>query len=142
MLHQILPADLTAHRGTVGHRRVRFVEFGSGTGNLLLPLAHLMPSCTFHAVDIKVTSAALPALTLEMGHVLPSFICFFFSHTTPKEAAVELLLSRAEEAGLTNVTASVERIEVYRGERTGPGLLLTVRAAYWMRLKLHRPHPP
>jgi methylase of polypeptide subunit release factors len=32
---------------------VHVVDFGSGSGNLVLPLAYLFPSCTFTAVDMK-----------------------------------------------------------------------------------------
>jgi tRNA G46 methylase TrmB len=60
------------------------VEFGSGSGNLILPLAHLFPAFSFTAVDMK-----------------PS--------------AVGLLQQRVEQAGLTNVTALLGRIEDYTG---------------------------
>ena len=67
---------------------VRIVEFGCGSGNLVLPLAFLMPCCIFHAIDAK-------------------------------PAAVGLLLRRIAEAGLSNVTASIGRIEEYQGGRQG-----------------------
>ena len=38
---------------------LRIVEFGSGSGNLILPLAWLMPACTFHAVDAKPEAISL-----------------------------------------------------------------------------------
>jgi len=31
----------------------RVVEFGCGSGNLLLPLAFAMPECHFHGIDLK-----------------------------------------------------------------------------------------
>ncbi|KAL6750424.1 hypothetical protein V8C86DRAFT_2812990 [Haematococcus lacustris] len=63
---------------------LRVVEFGSGSGNLVLPLAWALPWVAFHAVDCKPES-------------------------------VQLLLSRAQAAGLRNVTAEVGRIEDYSG---------------------------
>jgi tRNA G46 methylase TrmB len=35
------------------------VEFGSGSGNLILPLAHLFPHFTFTAVDMKPSAVRL-----------------------------------------------------------------------------------
>lgn len=35
------------------------VEFGSGSGNLILPLAHLFPHFTFTAVDMKPSAVQL-----------------------------------------------------------------------------------
>ena len=80
-----IPLD-NGEAGPATAATVRIVEFGCGSGNLVLPLAFLMPRCTFHAIDAK-------------------------------SAAVGLLLRRIAEAGLTNVTASVGRIEEYRGGR-------------------------
>lgn len=60
------------------------VEFGSGSGNLILPLAHLFPHFHFTAIDMK-------------------------------HSAVKLLQQRVEDAGLTNVTAILGRIEQYTG---------------------------
>jgi hypothetical protein len=37
----------------------QFVEFGCGTGNLVLPLARLLPGCQFHAIDMKWRSVEL-----------------------------------------------------------------------------------
>lgn len=37
----------------------RFVDFGSGSGNLTLPLAYLMPECSFVAVDVKAVAVDL-----------------------------------------------------------------------------------
>ena len=38
---------------------LHIVEFGSGSGNLVLPLAHLFPCFTFTAVDMKASAIAL-----------------------------------------------------------------------------------
>ena len=35
------------------------VEFGCGSGNLLLPLAHAFPGCSFHGVDYKESAVSL-----------------------------------------------------------------------------------
>lgn len=37
----------------------RLVDFGSGTGNLLLPLAALFSWCSFHAVEMKPNAVSL-----------------------------------------------------------------------------------
>eukprot|EP00798_Chlamydomonas_sp_ICE-L_P025371 gene25371-11032_t len=60
----------------------RIVEFGSGSGNLILPLATAFPHCLFHAVDFN-------------------------------QSAIEILQERTVAARLTNLTASVGRIEDY-----------------------------
>ena len=33
--------------------RLKIVDFGSGSGNLILPLAHIFPACDFVAIDMK-----------------------------------------------------------------------------------------
>jgi SAM-dependent methyltransferase len=40
-------------------RRLRVVDFGSGSGNLLLPLAHALPALDFVAVDMKAEAIEL-----------------------------------------------------------------------------------
>ncbi|MEW5303398.1 MAG: hypothetical protein WDW36_006096 [Sanguina aurantia] len=87
LLNQILPVTDSA---PLAHS---VVEFGCGSGSLLLPLAFLLPGCHFHGVDIK-------------------------------DSAVVLLLARAKEAGLTNVSAEVGYIEDYRGPRMDVALAL------------------
>ena len=42
-----------------GSRRMRVVDFGCGSGSLLLPLASLFPNHDFIGVDMKVTSLAI-----------------------------------------------------------------------------------
>ena len=46
---------------------MRIVEFGSGSGNLMLPLAYLMPGCTFHAVDMKSKAISLLLIRWVLG---------------------------------------------------------------------------
>lgn len=60
------------------------VDFGCGTGNLLLPLAYAEPNARFIGIDLNETS-------------------------------VELLLARAERAGLKNVQGVVGLAETYDG---------------------------
>lgn len=48
---------------------LHIVEFGSGSGNLVLPLAHLFPCFTFTAVDMKASAIAL------LGSVCSSARC-------------------------------------------------------------------
>lgn len=57
----------------------RLVDFGSGTGNLLLPLAALFPWCSFHAVEMKpnavsllLSRAAAAGLTNVTAEVIPT----------------------------------------------------------------------
>ena len=38
---------------------MRIVDFGSGSGNLILPLAHMFPACDFVAVDMKTEAIEL-----------------------------------------------------------------------------------
>ena len=38
---------------------LHIVDFGCGTGNLLLPLAHAYPQCTFTGVEMKPTAMQL-----------------------------------------------------------------------------------
>lgn len=55
------------------------VEFGSGSGNLILPLAHLFPTFSFTAVDMKpsavlllqqrVDQAGLRNVTAQLGRI-------------------------------------------------------------------------
>ena len=45
--------------GVAGERRKKIVDFGCGTGNLLLALAHLFPEHDFVGVDLKHTSIRL-----------------------------------------------------------------------------------
>lgn len=55
-------ADGTDHMPIQQYRQYKgyqFVEFGCGTGNLVLPLARLLPGCQFHAIDMKWRSVEL-----------------------------------------------------------------------------------
>jgi hypothetical protein len=45
------------------------VEFGSGSGNLVLPLAHLFPSFTFTAVDMKASAVQLLRQRVQQGRM-------------------------------------------------------------------------
>lgn len=63
--------------------RLKIVDFGSGSGNLILPLAHFFPACDFVAIDMKAE-------------------------------AIRILQDRAAEAGLSNISAEVCRIEDYK----------------------------
>lgn len=62
---------------------LHIVDFGCGSGNLLLPLAALLPGCQFTGVDMK-------------------------------PAALKLLMQRAADAGLSNVSVFEGMIEQYR----------------------------
>jgi len=46
-------------RGLLKGRSLDVVDFCSGTGNLLLPLAALFPLCRFHAVEMKPNAVAI-----------------------------------------------------------------------------------
>ena len=46
-------------RGLLRGRSLDVVDFCSGTGNLLLPLAALFPLCRFHAVEMKPNAVAI-----------------------------------------------------------------------------------
>jgi methylase of polypeptide subunit release factors len=59
--------------------RLKIVDFGSGSGNLILPLAHLFPACDFVAVDMKAeainilreraAAAGLVNVSAEVGRI-------------------------------------------------------------------------
>ena len=46
-------------RGLLKGRSLDIVDFCSGTGNLLLPLAALFPQCRFHAIEMKPNAVAI-----------------------------------------------------------------------------------
>jgi tRNA G46 methylase TrmB len=48
-----------ALRGLLEGRSLDIVDFCSGTGNLLLPLAALFPRCRFHAIEMKPNAVAI-----------------------------------------------------------------------------------
>jgi methylase of polypeptide subunit release factors len=64
---------------TTSTKSLHVVEFGSGSGNLVLPLAHLFPHFSFHAIDMKpsavallqerVDKAELDNVTVQLGHI-------------------------------------------------------------------------
>lgn len=64
---------------TTNPKSLHVVEFGSGSGNLILPLAHLFPRFSFTAVDMKpsavallqerVDKAALDNVTAQLGRI-------------------------------------------------------------------------
>jgi methylase of polypeptide subunit release factors len=64
---------------TGSSKALQVVEFGSGSGNLILPLAHLFPHFAFTAVDMKpsavqllqqrVQQAGLRSVTAQLGRI-------------------------------------------------------------------------
>ena len=58
LLWQLLRQKRILHAGPL-QTAVHVVDFGSGSGNLVLPLAYLFPSCTFTAVDVKPAALQL-----------------------------------------------------------------------------------
>jgi methylase of polypeptide subunit release factors len=62
LLQLTLPALAT---GTHLH----IVEFGSGSGNLVLPLAHLFPCFSFTAVDMKASAVKLLRQRVQQGQM-------------------------------------------------------------------------
>ena len=64
-----------------GRQPYRLVDFGAGSGNLLLPLAALFPWCSFHAVEMKpnavhillsrAAAAGLANVTAEVCSMIP-----------------------------------------------------------------------
>ncbi|GAX80421.1 hypothetical protein CEUSTIGMA_g7860.t1 [Chlamydomonas eustigma] len=65
-LQQILRAAF--EHGNRQRSRFKIVEFGCGSGNLVLPLAYMMPECEFHAVDFKEAAVMLlRARALQAG---------------------------------------------------------------------------
>lgn len=60
-------------------RRLKIVDFGSGSGNLVLPLAHMFPGCDFVAVDMKaeaieilrerVADACMKNVSAQVGRI-------------------------------------------------------------------------
>lgn len=53
VISQLIPA------GSAGSKQLHIVDFGCGTGNLCLALAHLFPQCIFTAVDMNARSVLL-----------------------------------------------------------------------------------
>lgn len=59
--------------------RLKIVDFGSGSGNLILPLAYMFQDCDFTAVDMKAEAikllreraaeAGLANITAEVGRM-------------------------------------------------------------------------
>jgi ubiquinone/menaquinone biosynthesis C-methylase UbiE len=49
----------TLQDSTSEAQHLHVVDFGCGTGNLLLPLAHAYPQCNFTGVDMKPTALQL-----------------------------------------------------------------------------------
>lgn len=49
--------------------QLHVVEFGSGSGNLVLPLAHLFPCFTFTAVDMKASAVQLLQQRVQQGGI-------------------------------------------------------------------------
>eukprot|EP00928_Gymnodinium_smaydae_P096749 TRINITY_DN8608_c0_g1_i5.p1 TRINITY_DN8608_c0_g1~~TRINITY_DN8608_c0_g1_i5.p1 ORF type:complete len:500 (-),score=89.38 TRINITY_DN8608_c0_g1_i5:378-1853(-) len=74
---------LTSSSGTGHERQRRVVDFGSGSGNMTLPLAFLFPHVEFVAVDMKKQS-------------------------------IDIMLTKAQDAGLQNVRGHVGMIETYQ----------------------------
>ena len=74
-----------ALRGLLEGRSLDVVDFCSGTGNLLLPLAALFPRCRFHAIEMKpnavaillarAAAAKLTNVTAEVCQQLCSHVC-------------------------------------------------------------------
>lgn len=79
----------------------RLVDFGSGTGNLLLPLAALFPWCTFHAVEMKpnavslllsrAAAAGLTNVTAEVFPTLKSWLLFSCAVTSSETLLLDKL---------------------------------------------------
>jgi SAM-dependent methyltransferase len=51
------------------NKPLHVVEFGSGSGNLVLPLAHLFPSFSFTAVDMKASAVQLLRQRVQQGQM-------------------------------------------------------------------------
>lgn len=84
------------------------VDFCSGTGNSILAIASLLPHIHFTLVDIKVWSILFPPIHFLFSFPSPT-------HNT-QPVSLSLALSRAKEAGITNVSTWEGNVHLYDGE--------------------------
>jgi len=72
---------------------VTVVDFGSGSGNLVLPLASLFPQCAFVAVDYKEKALALLKIRAEKSGLVNLKVvppCLIQSYSGPCDVALSL----------------------------------------------------
>ena len=101
-----------------GPQRYRLVDFGSGSGNLLLPLAALFPGCDFHAVEMKpntvsvllnrAAAAGLTSVTAEVTLSAPVPCCRRAVPLAPRRAMVK------------DTTMPLQRYEPFRSTYRSP----------------------